>query len=57
MQGASDDHTKSVMQAIEMEDQEKVTDLKEFAKSSKTVTMDPSRFFCVLGQYAGKQAA
>ena len=39
-----------------MEDSEKVTDLKEFAKSSKTVIMDPSRFLCVLGEYSGKQA-
>jgi PAB1-binding protein PBP1 len=39
-----DDLAKLVSEAILQEDAEKVTDLKEFAKTSKTVQMDPSRF-------------
>jgi hypothetical protein len=46
----------SVIEAIEIEDQEKITDLKEFAKTSKTVVMDPSRFQCLLGPNSGKQS-
>ena len=46
----------SVIEAIEIEDQEKITDLKEFAKTSKTVVMDPGRFQCLLGPNSGKQS-
>lgn len=44
-----------IREAIDIEDADKVTDLKEFAKTSQTVKNDPNRFTCVLGKYANKQ--
>ena len=44
-----------VLEAIDQEDEEKVTDFKEAAKSTRTVNMDPKRFECVLGQTSLKQ--
>jgi len=40
--------TADVLDAINLEDEEKTTDFKEAAKSSKTREMDPKRFECVL---------
>ena len=44
-----------IKEAIDIEDSDKVTDLKEFAKTSQSVKNDPDRFTCVLGKYANKQ--
>tara|TARA_B110000285_G_C15131905_1_gene624186 strand:- start:3131 stop:3280 length:150 start_codon:yes stop_codon:yes gene_type:complete len=41
--------TADVLDAINLADEEKITDFKEAAKSSKTRDMDPRRFECVLG--------
>ena len=41
--------TAEVLDAIALEDEEKITDFKEAAKSSKTREMDARRFECVLG--------
>jgi len=42
--------TADVLDAINLEDEEKTTDFKADAKSSKTREMDPRRFECVLGK-------
>ena len=42
--------TADVLDAINLEDEEKITDFKEAAKSAKTREMDPKRFECVLGK-------
>lgn len=47
----------TVLQAIELEDRENVIDMTEFAKSTRTVDMDPERFSCILSQYSKKQRA
>ena len=44
-----------VKEAIEQEDEDKVTDLKVDAKTTRTVNMDPKRFECVLGKTSLKQ--
>lgn len=38
-----------------MEDADKITDFKEYAKTSKTINMDPSRFECIMNKTALKQ--
>ena len=47
--------TADVLDAINLEDEEKITDFKEHAKSSKTREMDPRRFECVLGKTSLEQ--
>lgn len=45
----------AVLEAINIEDEDKVTDFRELAKTSKTINMDPRRFECVLGDTSLKQ--
>jgi hypothetical protein len=45
-------YTPSVKEAIELEDEEKITDFKEPMKTSHSFNMDPNRFTCKLGKYA-----
>lgn len=44
-----------VQEAVDQEDEEKVTDFKEAAKTTRTQNMDPKRFECVLGKTSLKQ--
>ena len=46
---------KDVAEAIQLEDADKITDFKEYAKTSKTVNMDPARFECIMNKTALRQ--
>lgn len=48
--------SKDVIRAIQHEDENKVIDLKVFAKTTETVNMDPDRFLCKLSSTVLKQS-
>jgi len=49
--------TYSVAQAIQREDEDKITDLRDAAKTTVTHNHDPERFTCKLSKYSQKQPA
>ena len=51
---ANDDLRDNINEAIELENAEKVTDLKEFAKTTRTSNMNPDKFVCILSKTALK---
>ena len=42
--------TDDVQEAIDQEDEEKIQDFREFAKTTRTHNMDARRFECVLSK-------
>jgi len=42
--------------AVKQEEDEKIVDLSDFAKTSVTINKDPNRFPCILNNTALKQA-
>ena len=46
----NDDLRDNINEAIELENAEKVTDLKEFAKTTRSSNMNPDKFVCILSK-------
>jgi hypothetical protein len=48
--GSVDSYTASVRMAIHLEDEEKIEDLKNVMKTSRTFNMNADRFYCKLSE-------